>query len=116
MRDEPNKTYRAVALERATSLEQLDHLVTITRPFDWILAVVIFLALGTAVAWGFLGRLPTRAQAEGIFVSSGGHVVDAVSGASGRLASINVSIGDRVTNVAEDVVYLASGRIEDLNP
>lgn len=25
-------------------------------------------------------------------------------------------IGDRVTNVAEDVVYLASGRIEDLNP
>lgn len=25
-------------------------------------------------------------------------------------------IGDRVTNVAEDIVYLASGRIEDLNP
>jgi phosphate transport system protein len=25
-------------------------------------------------------------------------------------------IGDRVTNVAEDVVYLASGRVEDLNP
>ena len=25
-------------------------------------------------------------------------------------------IGDRVTNVAEDVVYLATGSIEDLNP
>jgi len=25
-------------------------------------------------------------------------------------------IGDRVTNIAEDVVFLASGRIEDLNP
>jgi phosphate transport system protein len=25
-------------------------------------------------------------------------------------------IGDRVTNVAEDVVYLATGKIEDLNP
>jgi phosphate transport system protein len=25
-------------------------------------------------------------------------------------------IGDRVTNIAEDVVYLASGKIEDLNP
>ena len=24
-------------------------------------------------------------------------------------------IGDRVTNIAEDVVYLASGSIEDLN-
>jgi phosphate transport system protein len=25
-------------------------------------------------------------------------------------------IGDRVTNVAEDVVYLATGQVEDLNP
>ncbi len=25
-------------------------------------------------------------------------------------------IGDRVTNIAEDVVFLASGQIEDLNP
>ena len=25
-------------------------------------------------------------------------------------------IGDRVTNIAEDVVYLASGKVEDLNP
>jgi HlyD family secretion protein len=96
MNDQLNKAFRTVALERASSLEQLDHLVTITRPFDWILAVVIFLTLGTAVAWGFFGRLPTRAQAEGIFVSSGGRVVDAVSGASGRLASIEISVGDRV--------------------
>jgi phosphate transport system protein len=25
-------------------------------------------------------------------------------------------IGDRVTNIAEDVVFLASGEVEDLNP
>ena len=25
-------------------------------------------------------------------------------------------IGDRVTNIAEDVVYLATGKVEDLNP
>ena len=25
-------------------------------------------------------------------------------------------IGDRVTNIAEDVVHLATGRVEDLNP
>jgi phosphate uptake regulator len=25
-------------------------------------------------------------------------------------------IGDRVTNIAEDVVFLATGQIEDLNP
>lgn len=97
MSDQHNKPFRAVALERAASLEQLDHLISITRPMDWILAVVIFLTLATAVAWSIFGRLPTRAQAEGIFVSSGGRVVDAVSGASGRLASIDVAVGDRVT-------------------
>jgi HlyD family secretion protein len=97
MSGQPTKAFREVALERAASPEQLDHLVAITRPFDWILAVVIFVALGTAVAWGWLGRLPTRAQAEGILVSSGGRVADAVSGASGRLASVEVAVGDRVT-------------------
>jgi phosphate uptake regulator len=25
-------------------------------------------------------------------------------------------IGDRVTNIAEDIVFLASGNVEDLNP
>jgi HlyD family secretion protein len=97
MSDQPSTAFRAVALERAASPEQLDHLVGITRPLDWILALVIFVTLGTAIAWGFLGRVPTRAQAEGIFVSSGGRVVEAVAGASGRLASVEVVVGDRVT-------------------
>jgi HlyD family secretion protein len=97
MNDQPNKAFREISLERAASIEQLDHLISITRPLDWILAVVIFIALGTAVAWGLYGSLPSRAQAEGILVSSGGRVVDAVSGASGRLASIDVAVGDRVT-------------------
>jgi HlyD family secretion protein len=96
MSDQPNKAFRAIALERAASPEQLDHLVSITRPLDWIFAAVILITLGTAVAWGIFGRLPTRAPAEGILVSSGGRVVDAVSGASGRLASIEVAVGDRV--------------------
>ncbi len=97
MADQPNKAFRAVALERAASPEQLDHLVNITRPVDWILALVILIVLSTAVAWSILGRVPTRAHAEGILVSSGGRVVDAVSGASGRLASIDVAVGDHVT-------------------
>jgi HlyD family secretion protein len=97
MNTQPNKAFREISLERAASPEQLDHLVIITRPIDWILAVLIFLALGTAVTWGLFGRLPTRAQAEGILVSSEGHVADAVSGAAGRLASVEVDVGDHVT-------------------
>ena len=37
------RAFRSVALERAASPEQLDHLVGITRPVDWILGFVILL-------------------------------------------------------------------------
>ena len=43
------------------------------------------------------GSIPTRTPAEGILISGGGRVVDAVSAAPGRLASIEVTVGDRVT-------------------
>ena len=96
MTDASQRTFRAVALQRAASPEQLDHLVGITKPFDWILSCVICLALAAAITWGVLGRIPTRALGEGILVSGGGRVVDAVSAAAGRLSSVDVSVGDHV--------------------
>jgi HlyD family secretion protein len=87
--------FRAAALERAASPEQLDHLVGITRPLDWIVAFVVCLALAAALAWGIFGRIPTHAAGEGILVGRG-RVVDAVSAAAGRLATIDISVGDHV--------------------
>jgi HlyD family secretion protein len=86
-----------VALQRAASPEQLDHLVRITRPFDWMLVFAICIALVAAVTWGVVGRVPTRAEGQGILISGGGRVVEAASSAAGRLATINVMVGDRVT-------------------
>jgi HlyD family secretion protein len=88
--------FRAVALERAASPEQLDHLVRVTKPSDWILAAMAMLAVATALVWGIVGRIPTRAAGEGILISSGGRVVDAVSATGGRLAAVEVGVGDRV--------------------
>jgi HlyD family secretion protein len=94
--DPSQRAFRTVALQRAASPEQLDHLVGITKPSDWILTLVICLALAAALTWGVVGRIPTRVLGEGILVSSGGRVVDAVSGAAGRLASVDISVGDHV--------------------
>jgi HlyD family secretion protein len=97
MTDISQRVFRAAALQRAASPEQLDHLIRITRPVDWIILVVIAVALISAVTWGIVGRVPTRAAGEGILISGGGRVVDASSSAAGRLATIAVMVGDHVT-------------------
>jgi HlyD family secretion protein len=43
-----------------------------------------------------LGRIPTRVSGDGILLSSGGRLVDVVSAVSGKLASLDVGIGDAV--------------------
>lgn len=96
MTDGPQRTFRAAALERAVSPEQLDHLVVITRPADWIMTALLCLALTAAAIWGVLGRIPTRVSGDGILISNGGRVVDAVSAAAGQLASVAVVVGDHV--------------------
>jgi HlyD family secretion protein len=92
----PQRAFRAAALDRAASPEQLDHLVVVTRPSDWVLTLVLCLCLGAIVLWGVFGRVPTRVSGDGILISHGGKVVDAVSGAAGRLASVAVMVGDHV--------------------
>jgi HlyD family secretion protein len=91
------KIFRAAAVERLSSPEQLDQLVDVTRPADWAAVIAIGLALIGAVSWSIIGRVPTRAAGEGILISDSGRVVDAVSAVAGRLASVEVSVGDRVT-------------------
>jgi HlyD family secretion protein len=97
MTEVTQRAFRTVALQRAASPEQLDRLVGITKPFDWILTCVTCVALAGVLAWGVLGRIPTRTVGEGILVSGGGRVVDSVSAAAGRLSSVDVSVGDHVS-------------------
>jgi len=92
----PQRAFRAAALDRAVSPEQFDHLVVLTKPSDWIWTSVLCLVLAAALIWGVVGRIPTRVSGDGILVSSGDTVVDAVSAAAGQLASVSVTVGDRV--------------------
>jgi HlyD family secretion protein len=92
-----DRIFRAAAIERLSSPEQLDQLVRITRPLDWAALLAIGLALVVALTWSLVGRIATRAPGEGILIIGGGKVVDAVSAAAGRLASVEVSVGDHVS-------------------
>jgi HlyD family secretion protein len=95
MSDAPGRIFRASAIERLSSPEQLDQLVRMTRPFDWLASAVVCLAIAILIIWSTTGRIATRVSGEGMLISDGG-VADAVSGSSGRLNSIAASVGDRV--------------------
>lgn len=90
------RIFREAAIERLSNPEQLDHVVGVTRPFDWMAAATLALGLAVLLAWSVLGRIPTRVSGDGILLSSGGRLVDAVSAVSGKLASLDVGIGDGV--------------------
>jgi HlyD family secretion protein len=91
------RVFRAAAIERISSPEQLDQLVRIARPFDWAAAFAIGLALTAVVVWSLLGRIATQTPGDGILIIGGGQVVDAVSAAAGRLDSMSVAVNDRVS-------------------
>src|SRR6516225_7105315 len=96
MERSPEKIFRAAALQRLSSPEQLDQLVGITRPADWLAALVIGILLGAVAIWSVIGRIPTRVSGEGILISEAGRFVDVVSAVGGRLGSVDVSVGDHV--------------------
>src|SRR5580658_918171 len=90
------RIFREAAIDRLSSPDQLDQLVGVTRPIDWLAALAIAVAILALLAWGFLGSIPTRVSGEGIVVGSGGKVADAVAAAGGRLNNVDVAVGQLV--------------------
>jgi HlyD family secretion protein len=96
MSSKPQRIFREAAIDRLSSPDQLDQLVVVTRPIDWIAGAVIALALLILIAWGFLGRVPTRVGGDGIILGDGGKLAEAAPAVGGRLRSMEVAVGDRV--------------------
>ena len=60
MSNASERIFRAAAIERLSSPEQLDQLVRITRPFDWAAALAIGLVLIAIVVWSLVGDFVLR--------------------------------------------------------
>jgi HlyD family secretion protein len=91
-----SKIFRKVSLERLSSPEQLDQILRVTNPKDWVALVAIFILLGVAVAWGYGGTVNSKATGQGVIVRSGG-VLNVVSAGSGMVLSLKVNVGDHIT-------------------
>lgn len=90
------KIFRQSALDRLSSPEQLDRMITLTRPAGWVALLAACALTLAALAWGIVGTIPTRVDGNGIFISTGGQVLDAVGPGSGILAALEVRIDTQV--------------------
>ncbi len=90
------RLFRKSALDRLSSPEQLDQLIRLTRPRDWIATLALLALIALAGLWSVLGRVPERVKGSGILITTGGRVVDAVATGDGTLTEILVPVGTRV--------------------
>lgn len=87
--------FRKVSLDRLSSPEQLDKLMTVTTPKAWAALLAIGLLLVAAVMWGIFGSIPTKTYAQGIMLKSGG-IYNISHIKSGKITDIRVEEGDIV--------------------
>lgn len=92
---EPGSIFRNAALERLSSPEQLDRLITLASPFGWAALCALALLLTVIVGWGLVGTIPTRVEGAGILVTRGGQVYDAMAPSAGTLTDV-AAIGAKI--------------------
>jgi HlyD family secretion protein len=69
---EQNPLFRKAALDKLASPERLDVLMQVTSPKGWAALMMMGVILSSAVVWGFVGNVPSKVDAQGILIPSGG--------------------------------------------
>ena len=95
MEQPKNGIFRQAALEKLSSPEQLDGLMRVTAPADWLALAVAGALLFLVVLWGLFGSIPNKISGQGLLIR-GGAVLDVEAGTSGRITTIDVKPGDLV--------------------
>ncbi|CAK0771895.1 NHLP bacteriocin system secretion protein [Gammaproteobacteria bacterium] len=109
--DMKQQIFRKVSLERLSSPEQLDLLMRVIRPSDWFILGPLIGLLMVVVAWGWFGSIPTKVSGKCILINPTG-LVDVASVASGRLMTLLVKVGDRIT-VGQELGQVALPELSD---
>ncbi len=88
--------FRKAALDRLSTPEQLDRTLYVTTPKGWIALIALLAMAGAIVVWSVRGEVSTFVKADGILLSRGGALVDAVSSGTGTLTGVLPAVGDLV--------------------
>ena len=92
--------FRKAALEKLSTPEKLDQLITVTSPKGWIALLTITIALGVGLTWSFFGNVKTKLNVVGVIL--GGEIHEVVATSQGQLIDLKVNIGDIIKE--DDVI------------
>jgi len=83
------------SLDYVASPEQLDQLMQVVKPQDWVPAMTIGGLTAIALVWSMVGRLPITVSGQGVLLSQQ-RVVELQSPIAGQLEVLNVKDGQVV--------------------
>lgn len=92
--------FRRVALERLSTPEQLDQVMRVTSPLQWLMMVAVLVLVAMTLLWSTIATVPVKVGAAGILISPGG-VLNVSSEHGGRIIKLLVRSGDKVTSGQE---------------
>ena len=86
--------FRKSALEKLSTPEKLDQLITVVDRKAWVPILGVFIAIVSLVLWGCFGVVEKKIPVQGMLMGGGVH--DIVPVASGQLLEIKVNTGEKV--------------------
>ena len=110
------RIFRRAAIERLSSPEELDQVITVSVGGGWAALLAILLFCTGISVWAVTADLPTTAAGSGMVVSAGG-VLNVVSRGSGVVRTIDASLGQHVAAnqiVATIAQPALAGRVESM--
>ena len=87
--------FRKKALDRLTSPDQLNQLMTAVTPTGWVTMGMIGFALICALIWGVVGSIPTTISGSGILLRNG-RITQITAQGSGQISELTVKVHDKV--------------------
>ncbi|MEH2326467.1 MAG: NHLP bacteriocin system secretion protein [Nostoc sp.] len=96
MVEQKQSLFRKESLERLSSPERLDQLMQVVNLKSWLPLTTLGSLVVAAVIWSIFGRIPITVAGQGVVIYPY-QVVPLQSTGSGQLLSLNVKVGDVVT-------------------
>src|SRR5947199_6767709 len=97
--------YRKVSLDRLSSPEQLDQLLTVTTAKGWLALIALCGTALSGIAWSIFASVNTTVPGQGVIVRIGG-VYNVVALGSGLVTDVKANVGD-VVRPGEVIAHVA---------